>query len=79
MGNLGGRNDFAASLFWELRGFGLSHVAAYRRRTADKNTADIDFKRVQAQVANDVVGKRPVVHTLDAIGELTPSRFGQLA
>ncbi len=23
--------------------------------------------------------KRPVVHTLDAIGELTPSRFGQLA
>jgi outer membrane protein TolC len=55
VGNLGGRNDFAASLFWELRGFGLSDVAAYRRRAADKNTADIDFKRVQAQVANDVV------------------------
>jgi outer membrane protein TolC len=38
-----------------LRGFGLSDVAAYRRRTADKNTADIDLRRVQAQVANDVV------------------------
>jgi outer membrane protein TolC len=50
VGNIGGRNDFAASLFWELRGFGLNDVAAVRRRAADKNTADIDFKRVQAQV-----------------------------
>ena len=55
VGALGGRNDIAASLFWDLRGFGLIDVAAVRRRVADKNTADIDLKRVQAQVANDVV------------------------
>jgi outer membrane protein TolC len=55
VGNLGGRNDFAASLFWDLRGFGLIDIAAVRRRSADKNTADIDFKRVQAQVAYEVV------------------------
>ena len=55
VGNFGGRNDFAASLFWELRGLGLSDVAAVRRRAADKNTADIDLRRVQAQVASDVV------------------------
>lgn len=55
VGGLGGRNDFAASLFWDLRGFGLIDVAAVRRRTADKNTADIDLRRVQAQVASDVV------------------------
>jgi outer membrane protein TolC len=55
VGNLGGRNDFSASLFWDLRGFGLIDVAAVRRRSADKNTADIDLRRVQAQVANDVV------------------------
>jgi outer membrane protein TolC len=55
LGNLGGRNDFAASLFWDLRGFGLIDLAAVRRRSADKNTADIDLIRVRAQVANDVV------------------------
>ena len=55
LGNFGGRNDFAASLFWDLRGFGLIDRAAVRRRSADKNTADIDLIRVQAQVANDVV------------------------
>jgi hypothetical protein len=46
--SIGGRNDFAASLFWELRGFGLVDRAEYRRRSADKNTADIDLVRVQA-------------------------------
>jgi outer membrane protein TolC len=55
IGNIGGRNDFAASLFWDLRGFGLIDRAAVRRRSADKNTADIDLTRVQAQVASDVV------------------------
>jgi outer membrane protein TolC len=55
LGNLGPRSDFAASLFWDLRGLGLIDVAAVRRRSADKNTADIDLIRVRAQVANDVV------------------------
>ena len=55
IGNLGGRNDFAASLFWDLRGLGLIDRAAVRRREADKGTADIDLVRVRARVANDVV------------------------
>ncbi len=55
LGNFGGRNDFAASLFWELRGLGLSDIAAVRRFGADKKSADIDLVRVQAQVASDVV------------------------
>jgi outer membrane protein TolC len=55
LGNFGGRNDFAASLFWDLRGFGLIDRAAVRRRAADKSTADIDLVRVRAQIANDVV------------------------
>jgi hypothetical protein len=48
-------NDFAASLFWELRGLGVNDLAAFRRGKAEKNTADIDLTRVQAQVARDVV------------------------
>jgi outer membrane protein TolC len=56
LANFGGRNDFAASLFWDLRGFGLIDRAAVKRRSADKNTADIEMIRVRAQVANDVVG-----------------------
>ena len=55
LGNFAGRNDFAASLFWDIRGFGLIDRAAVRRQAAVKNTADIDLTRVQAQVANDVV------------------------
>jgi outer membrane protein TolC len=55
LANFGGRNDFAASLFWDLRGFGLIDAAAVRRRGADKNTAELDLQRVQAQVASDVV------------------------
>ncbi len=55
IGNFGGRNDFAASLFWELRGLGLNDLAAVRRGQAEKNTANIDLARVQAQVAADVV------------------------
>lgn len=55
LGNFGGRSDFAASLFWELRGLGVNDLAAVRRRAAEKNTADIDLTRVQAQVASDVV------------------------
>jgi outer membrane protein TolC len=54
-GNFNTRGDFAASLFWELRGLGLSDYGAYRIAKAQRHTADIDFVRVQAQVANDVV------------------------
>jgi outer membrane protein TolC len=55
LGNFGGRNDLAASLFWDLRGLGVIDLAAVRRQSAAKRTADIDLVRVQAQVANDVV------------------------
>jgi outer membrane protein TolC len=54
-GNFDSRGDFAASLFWELRGLGVSDLAAFHRASAERKTADIDFVRVQAQVANDVV------------------------
>jgi outer membrane protein TolC len=54
-GNFSTRGDFAASLFWELRGLGLSDRGAIRQTQADRHTADIDLIRVQAQVAADVV------------------------
>ncbi len=54
-GNFSARGDFAASLFWELRGLGLSDRGAIRLAQAGRHTADIDLIRVQAQVANDVV------------------------
>ena len=54
-GNFNTRGDAAASLFWELRGLGLSDLGAMRVAQAHRNTADIDFTRVQAQVASDVV------------------------
>lgn len=54
-GNFSTRGDVAASLFWDLRGFGLIDLAAVHRAKAVRKTADIDFVRVQAQVANDVV------------------------
>src|SRR5262249_54964278 len=44
-----------ASLFWELRGLGLSDYGAYRTAKAQRQTADIELVRVQVQVANDVV------------------------
>jgi len=54
-GNFNTRGDFAASLFWELHGLGLRDRGIRRVAEADRRTADIDFTRVQAQVANDVV------------------------
>jgi outer membrane protein TolC len=54
-GNFSSRGDFAASLFWELRGLGLSDRGNWRVAEAQRNTADIELVRVQAQVANDVV------------------------
>jgi outer membrane protein TolC len=54
-GNFNTRGDFAASLFWELRGLGLSDRGNRRVAEAQRRTADIDLVRVQARVANDVV------------------------
>jgi outer membrane protein TolC len=54
-GNFNTRGDIAASLFWELRGLGLSDRGNRRIAEAQRQTADIDLVRVQAQVANDVV------------------------
>jgi outer membrane protein TolC len=54
-GNFSTRGDFAASLFWELRGLGLSDRGAIREAQAGRHTADINFTRAQAQVAADVV------------------------
>ncbi len=54
-GNFGGRNDVAASMFWELRGLGLADRGYRRAAEAQRRTADIDLVRVQAQVAQDVV------------------------
>jgi outer membrane protein TolC len=54
-GNFNTRGDFAASLFWELRGLGFSDRGFRRIAEAQRRTADIDLVRVQAQVANDVV------------------------
>ncbi|MFO0958381.1 MAG: TolC family protein [Isosphaeraceae bacterium] len=54
-GNFNTRGDFAASLFWELRGLGFSDRGNRRMAEAEWRTADIGLVRVQAQVANDVV------------------------
>jgi outer membrane protein TolC len=54
-GNFNTRGDAAVSLFWDLRGLGLIDRGVIRRAEAERNTADIDLVRVQAQVANDVV------------------------
>jgi outer membrane protein TolC len=54
-GNFNTRGDLAVSLFWELRGLGLSDRGNRRVAEAQRQTADIDLIRVQAQVANDVV------------------------
>jgi outer membrane protein TolC len=54
-GNFSTRGDFAASLFWDLRGLGLIDRGVIRQAQAGRLTADIHLTRVQAQVANDVV------------------------
>jgi outer membrane protein TolC len=54
-GSFNTRGDVAASLFWELRGLGLSDRGNIRIAEAQRRTSDIEFVRVQAQVANDVV------------------------
>ncbi len=54
-GNFNTRGDVATSLFWELRGLGLSDRGFRRSAEAQQRTADIDLVRVQAQVASDVV------------------------
>lgn len=54
-GNFNTRGDLSASLFWELRGLGLSDLGNWRVAKARRETANIELIRVQAQVANDVV------------------------
>ena len=54
-GNFGSRGDTAASLFWDLRNLGFTDQALMRRAEAQRRTADIEYTRVQAQVATDVV------------------------
>jgi outer membrane protein TolC len=54
-GSFNTRGDVAASLFWELRGLGLSDRGNCRVAEAQRRTADIDLIRVQARVASDVV------------------------
>lgn len=54
-GNFGSRNDAAVSLFWDLRNLGFTDQALMRRAEAQRRIANIDFVRVQAQVAADVV------------------------
>lgn len=53
-GNFGGRNDVAASLFWDLRSLGIMDVAIMRQRAAEHETARLEKIRIQAQVAADV-------------------------
>ena len=54
-GNFGSRGDTEASLFWDLRNLGFTDLALMRRANAQRRIADIEFTRVQAQVASDVV------------------------
>lgn len=54
-GNFSTRGDFAASLFWDLRGLGMIDRGVIRQAHAGRHTADIELCRVQAQVAADVV------------------------
>ncbi len=54
-GNFSTRGDFAASLFWDLRGLGLIDRGLIRQAHAGRHTADIELVRAEAQVANDVV------------------------
>ncbi len=54
-GNFGGRNDVAASLFWDLRGLGFMDCAIMRQRAAEHETARLEKIRIQAQVAADVI------------------------
>lgn len=53
-GNFGGRNDVAASLFWDLRGLGFMDCAIMRQRAAEHEITRLEKIRVQAQVAADV-------------------------
>lgn len=53
-GNFGGRNDVAASLFWDLRGLGFMDCAIMRQRAAEHEITRLEKVRVQAQVAADV-------------------------
>jgi outer membrane protein TolC len=54
-GNFNTRGDFAASLFWDLRGLGVIDRGVIRSAEAQRGIADTDFVRVEAQVANDIV------------------------
>jgi outer membrane protein TolC len=54
-GNFGGRNDVAASLFWDLRGLGIMDFGIMRQRAAEHETALLEKTRVQAQVVADVI------------------------
>lgn len=54
-GNFSTRGDFAASLFWDLRGLGMIDRGLIRQAHANRHIADIELCRIQAQVAADVV------------------------
>ena len=62
-GNFGGRNDTAASLFWDLRGLGFMDCAIMRQRAAEHETARLEKIRVQAQVIADVSASYDVRQT----------------
>ena len=64
-GNFGGRNDTAASLFWDLRGLGFMDCAIMRQRAAEHETARLEKIRVQAQVAADVIASYQIRQTAD--------------
>lgn len=64
-GNFGGRNDVAASLFWDLRGLGLMDCAIMRQRAAEHETARLEQVRVQTQVAADVTSAYNVRQAAD--------------
>ena len=55
-GNFGARGDFAASLFWDIRNLGFTDLAIMPPPEGrEREAADLDLVRVQAQVAADVV------------------------
>ena len=64
-GNFGGRNDTAASLFWDLRGLGFMDCAIMRQRAAEHETARLEKIRVQAQVIADVSASYDVRQAAD--------------
>ena len=54
LGNFGSRG-MRASLFWDLRNLGFTDVAIMNRRTAERETANLEKIRTQTRVAAEVV------------------------